>query len=457
MNDDSMREAAAERLLTAELVAVLAPSASAKAIAWWPRWAAAAVAVFGLVTVLGVAALRAREGTFAQQPAFDPLDPAFNEEWPVTPRAVPIADWTQLNAVPADADSIYLRPATQDLLAAAARRPGLKRLAAQPTRDGSTLSLDVLSVARELGTLSLGSPFPASELRELRHLPSLRRLAIVSPSLDFDEAAARAIAEAPFLRALVLGTNPPSAAGIRALSGLPDLEFLGIHTAGSNSNDPAWMNELPRLRSLKGLRLEGVTTPDNLAAILSQLPQLRVLQLGHVQANDSVLAAVPIWIERLQLGDLRGASASALLDLSRCRKLRSLGLRALRSGHDDTVCELVRRLPLEQFEDFVDAPSDELWKVLQEKASLRFLRIRMQGEDLAPHSQRAARCRALEVLELVTAEVPPVDSFRPLLAMPVLRRIHIHVHDRTPWQPKAAPELPELRAMFPGRLAVFVD
>jgi hypothetical protein len=61
------------------------------------------------------------------------------------------------------------------------------------------------------------------------------------------------------------------------------------------------------------------------------------------------------------------------------------------------------------------------------------------------------------VLELVTAEVPAVDSFRPLLELPVLRRIHIYVHDRTPWQPMAAPELPELRAMFPGRLAVFVD
>ncbi len=454
MNDDSMREAAAERLLTAELVAVLAPSATAKAIAWWPRWAAAAVAVFGLVTVLGVAALRAREGTFAQQPAFDALDPAFNEEWPVTPRAVPIADWTQLNAAPADADSIYLRPATQDLLAAAARRPGLKRLAAHPARDGSTLSLGILSVARELETLSLSSPFPAGELRELRHLQSLRRLTL---GVDLDEATARAIAEAPFLRALVLGRSAPSPDGVRALSGLPDLEFLGIHTAGSNSNDPAWMNELPRLRSLKGLRLEGVTPPDNLAAILSQLPQLRLLQLVHVQANDSVLAAVPIWIERLQLGDLRGASASALLDLSRCRKLRSLGLRALRSGHDDTVCELVRRLPLEQFEDFVGAPSDELWKVLQEKASLRLLRIRMQGEDLAPHIQRAASCRALEVLELVTAEVPAVDSFRPLLELPVLRRIHIYVHNGTPWQPMPAPELPELRAMFPGRLAVFVD
>lgn len=454
MNDDSMREAAAERLLTAELVAVLAPGAAAKAIAWWPRWAAAAVAMFGLLTVLGVAALRGSEGTFAQQPPFDPLDPTFNEEWPITPRAVPISDRTQLSAVPPEVDSIYLRPATQDLLAAAARRPGLKRLAAHPARGGPSLSLGILSVARELETLSLSSPFPAGELRELRHLPSLRRLTL---GVDLDEAAARAVAEAPFLRALVLAPGAPSPDGVRALSGLPDLEFLGIHTTGSNSKDSAWMHELPRLRSLKGLRLEGVRPPDDFAAILSQLPQLRVLQLSHVDGIDAVLTAVPTWIERLQLGDLRGASASALLDLSRCRKLRSLGLRALRSGHHDTVCELVRRLPLEQFEDFVDAPSDDLWKVLQEKAHLRFLRIRTQGEDLAPHFPKAANCRALEVLELVTAEVPPADSFRPLLELPALRRLHIYVPNGTPWQPMPVPELPELRAMFPGRLAVFVD
>lgn len=457
MNDDSMREAAAERLLTAELVAVLAPGAAAKAIAWWPRWAAAAVAMFGLLTVLGVAALREREGTFAQQPPFDPLDPMFNEEWPITPRAVSISDRTQLSAVPAEVDSIYLRPATQDLLAAAARRPGLKRLAAHPAADDSALSLGELSAAREIETLSLGTPFTASELRELRHLPGLRRLTLSSPTLGFDEATAQAIAEAPFLRALVLAAMPPSPDGVRALSGLPNLEFLGIHKAGRNTTDSPWMDELPRLLSLKGLRLEGVRPPENFAAVLAQLPRLRVLQLCGIEATDSVLAAVPAWIERLQLPSLREASAAALLDLSRCRKLRSLGLRAGWWGHHDTVCELVRRLPLEQFEDFVGAPSDDLWKVLQEKSGLRFLRIRGQGEGLAPKIPEAARCRALEVLELGTAEIPSADSFRPLLEMPVLRRIHIYVRNPTPWQPMAVPELPELRAMFPGRIAVFVD
>lgn len=454
MNDDSMRAAAAERLLTAELVAVLAPSAATRAIAWWPRWAAAAVAMFGLLTVLGVAALRAREGTFAQQPAFDPLDPAFNEAWPFTPREFPISDWTQLSAKPAEADSIYLHRATQDLLAAAAKRPGLKRLAADPARDGSTLSLGALSLARELETLSLSSPFPASQLRELRHLPRLRRLTL---GVDFDAATARAIAEAPFLRHLVLIADPPRAEGIRALSGLPDLEFLGIHLAGPNATEPAWLEELPRLRGLKGLLLEGVPIPGNFAAILAQLPKLRLLQLSHVECDDSVLAAVPHWIERLQLSDIHKASAPALLDLSRCRKLRSIGFRAGWSPHHDTLCDLLRRLPLEQFEAFVDAPSDELWKVLQEKASLRLLRICMQGQDVAHQIPKAARCRALESLELVIAEVPPADSFRPLLEVPLLRRIHIYVLNPKPWQPMPVPELPELRAMFPGRLAVFVD
>ncbi len=453
MNDDSMREAAAERLLTAELVAVLAPTATAKTIAWWPRWAAAAVAVFGLLTVLGVAALRAREGTFAQQPAFDPLDPAFNEEWPITPRAVPISDRTQLNAVPAEADSIYLRRATQDLLAAAAKRPGLKRLAADPARDGSTLSLGALSLARELEALSLSSPLPASELRELRHLPRLRRLTL---GVDFDAATARAIAEAPFLRHLVLIADPPRAEGIRALSGLPDLEFLGIHLAGPNATEQAWLDELPRLRGLKGLRLEGRPSTENFAAILARMPQLRLLQLCHVECDDRVLAAVPTGIERLQLSDVSEASASALLDLSRCRKLRSLGFRAGWSPHHDTLCDLLRRLPLEQFEAFVDAPSDEIWKVLQEKANLRLLRICVPWQGLTPQIAQVARCRALEGIQLVSFEIPSAASFQPLLGMPQLRRIDI-LRNKSLYPRGPAPELPELRAMFAGRVEIHVD
>lgn len=456
MNDDSMRDAATERLLTAELVAVLAPTAAATAIAWWPRWAAAAVAVLGLLTVLGVAALRAGEGAFAQQPAFDPLDPT-SADWPMPVRDVNVADARKLAAVPATTDAIVLHATTQDLLAATARRPGLKTVYAMPPGGGSPVSLGALSVASELENLVLGTQYTASELRELRHLPRLRRLALYSTTLDFDEATARAIAEAPFLRQLVLASNPPRAEGIRALSGLPDLEFLGVHQVRPYPTEHDWLEELPRLRNLKGMRLEGVPIPGNFAAILAQLPKLRLLQLSHVECDDSVLAAVPHWIERLQLSDIHKASAPALLDLSRCRKLRSLGFRAGWSPHHDTVCDLVRRLPLEQFEAFVDAPSDELWTVLQEKASLRSLRIRVQGQDLAPQIQEAARCRALEVLDLLTAEVPPADSFRPLLELPVLRRITLYVRSQTPWQPAPAPELPELRAMFPGRVEILVD
>jgi hypothetical protein len=455
MNDDSMREAAAERLLTAELVAVLAPTAAAKTIAWWPRWAAAAVAVFGLLTVLGVAALRAREGALAQQPVFDPLDPA-SADWPMPVRSVEVADVRELAAVPATTDAIVLHPTTQDLLTATARRPGLKTLYAMRPGGGAPLSLGALSVANDLENLVLGTQHPASELRELRHLPRLRRLALYSTSLDFDEATAQAIAEAPFLRQLVLGSNPPRAEGIRALSGLPDLEFLGVHQAPPYPTEHDWLDELPRLRGLKGLRLEGVPIPGNFAAILAQLPKLRLLQLSHVECDDSVLAAVPPWIERLQLCDIRKASALALLDLSRCRKLRSLGFRAGWSPHHDTLCDLLRRLPLEQFEAFVDAPSDEIWKVLQEKANLRLLRICVPWQGLTPQIAQVARCRALEGIQLVSFEIPSAASFQPLLGMPQLRRIDI-LRNKSLYPRGPAPELPELRAMFAGRVEIHVD
>lgn len=457
MNDDTMRADATERLLTAELVAVLEPTAQAKAIAWWPRWAAAAVAVFGLLTVLGVASLREGEGAFAQQPAFDPLDPAFDDEWPVSHHRAFVADATQLGSAPADADAIALYPATQELLAAVARRPGLKSLDAWPSRNGPPVSLGALSVAAELEFLSLGPPFPASELRELRHLPRLRRLALVSPTLDFDEASGQAISEARFLRHLVLGTQPPRAEGIRALSGLLDLEFLAVHLGGPNPAEPIWLDELPRLRGLKGLRLEGVAPTGDFAAILSQLPRLRLLDMAHIDCNDHVLAAVPSCIERLQLSDIGSASSAGLLDLGRCRNLRSLGFRAEWSVHRDAVCTLVRKLPLEQFLAHVEPPSDELWKALQEKSGLRLLLVREQGKSLAPQIAQAARCRTLEKLELVTSRCPPVDSFRPLLDLPRLRRLDLHVRNPTERRRAPVPEEGDLRALFAGRVEIHVD
>lgn len=449
MNDDSMREAAAERLLTAELAAVLKPGAAAKAIAWWPRWAAAAVAMFGLLTVLGVAALRAREGTFAQQPAFDPLAPSYEQ---FLQRFTMVARVEQLAEIPADAQDLMLTRWDEPLLGAVARRRPLRSLEIRPESDSVSVSLGGLTEARDLVSLLLRPPYGATELRELRHVPRLQHLFLLSQQITFDRAVGEAVAEARFLRTLYLAGPALQPEGIAALASLSDLECLILQPTARDQGNFEWLQELPNLGRLKGLGILGSHVPPDFHATLAKLESLRLLELGS--CDDRLVAALPQKIERLVVSDLEGASETAILALAKRPGLRGLGFRDALPKQHQAVDALLRTLPLERFDSLAEAPTPELWRELQAKPQLRHLKLAEQGSTADAIFEAAAKCSCLEVLELkLVGSMPSTDSLRPLAELRHLRRIRI---DRGRNPGATTPDTTDFRALFEGRVEIRV-
>jgi hypothetical protein len=132
MSDIEMRDAAEDRLMTAELTAVMASGVGATGDTRrrWRQLYAAALVLLGCAVTFGVAWSVRSPDTPAQDRPFDPVDPWYEREWPYEGLAGLVRPVRAEQAGPeVDTFAVTLRDEDSSELAAVFDRPVVRRLA----------------------------------------------------------------------------------------------------------------------------------------------------------------------------------------------------------------------------------------------------------------------------------------------------------------------------------------
>lgn len=440
----AVAERARERLFAAEIAAALDVPLRAdeagddRSRSLFGQWLLAALMLLGVAVAVGVGWLRADASREAQQPdEFDPVFPRLQEDVPLLRIVVGVEDLAALAALPPHVDAIATRAGSPILEALAGRR-GLRLLSIGTGPDGSDAeptaeSLRAIAAIPELEALHLlttRSP-TAETLRELRAAPMLRTLSLGGDhGVVLDGALGAAIAELPRLRQLFLSSVPLTAAGVRCLSALPQLEQLYVE--GSDYDDEVFtaFGSLRRLRGLtlwaldEGAKKPGALTPARVRAI-GAMPRLVELSLGGFELNDVAVGALPITLQSLRLIGARGTTAAGLGRLARLPKLRSLQwANRADSEIQAALVEVVKTAPIEQFL-WPSAPlSEPLWQALQAQPRLRSLQLQL-GADVDAVAAQLVRMPRLERLSLSCTALPERPESLRLTELSQLRRLDL--------------------------------
>lgn len=444
--DDGMAvaERARERLFAAEIAAALAAPMRAdeagdgRSSSLFGQWLLAALMLLGVAVAVGVGWLRADASREAQQPeAFDPVYPRLQEDMPHVPGIVGVEDLAALAALPPHVDAISTR-ASSPILEALAGRRGLRLLSIGTGPDGSdpeptAAALRAIAAIPELEALHLlttRSP-TAEALRELRAAPKLRTLTLGGDSSgSLDRGLAAAIAELPRLQQLFLSRVPLTAAGVRGLSALPDLELLHVEQSEYGDEVFAAFGSLRRLRSLSLWALaEGGEKPRELTAehvrALGAIPQLVELAIGGFGCEDVVLAALPTTLQSLRLAYVHGATALGLRRLARLPKLRSLQYDGLTNAEiQAALAEVVKTAPIEQLLLLNASLSEPMQQALQAQSRVRSLRLSLDG-DVEAVAAQLVQLPKLERLSITCVAVPERAESLRLVELPQLRRLDL--------------------------------
>lgn len=455
MSDIEMRQAAEQRLLTAELTAVMSGGVVATGAArrHWRQLYAAALVLLGVVVTFGVAWLARAPDAPAQGPPFDPIDPWYEREWPYEGLAAMVRPVRAEQAGPdVDTFAVTLRDEDSSDLASVLDRPVVRRLALTWRNDSAAANVTDAQwqriVARpELESLALFGrfEFAPARLRELRRLPRLRYL-LLGSSVTLDLATAQALSELPMLRGLALASVKVEADGMRALGALPHLEFLGLSRPECDA--AVLVRALPDLHSLRAMLLEsGGKQPVfdiELLRAMAKLPRLVALDLCFVELDDAALAALPPRLELLGFGEVKRCTASGISSLQRLDKLRALRLRAgMPEALRPALHAAMRAVPLARFDLLVGTLDAADWTVLQQLPGLRRLTVGSMQAGSVFREVRA--CPQLEQLTLKRGRLPRPEDLAPLRDHGKLRSIVLdnQAHDATPFP---AAELAALRA-----------
>lgn len=456
MSDIEMRQAAEERLLTAELTAVMSGGVAATGGArrHWRQLNAAALVLLGVVVTFGVAWLARGPDAPAQGRPFDAVDPWYEREWPYEGLATLARPVRAEQAGPeVDTFAVTLRDEDSSELAAVLDRPVVRRLALTWRNDSVAANVtdaqwQRLVVRPELESLALFGrfEFAPARLRELRRLPRLRYLLLGSGSVTLDLAAAQALGELPMLRGLALASVKVEADGMRALGALPHLEFLGLSRPECDA--AVLVRALPDLRSLRAMLLEsGGQQPVfdiELLRAMAKLPRLVALDLCFVELDDAALAALPPRLELLGFGEVKRCTAAGIASLQRLDKLRTLRLRAgMPEALRPALHTAMRAAPLARFDLLAGTLDAADWAVLQQLPGLRRLTVGSMPAGSVFREVRA--CSQLEELTLKRARLPRPEDLAPLRDHGKLRSIVLdnQAHDAAPFP---AEELAALRA-----------
>ncbi|MCA8977129.1 MAG: hypothetical protein KDC98_20570 [Planctomycetes bacterium] len=431
------KEAARERLLSAELAQVLNAAAFAgpDTNPWRARWIAAAVVLFGAFVTVSVAWLRADDATTAaQEPvAFDPVFPWYEQEFPWVMAMPIVTELDDLAELPPEVDRLSVSVDDQELLLAVIRRGGIRALQlytkVEPVRLGPAVwqALGGMNDLEALATPRLRAS--AAEIRELRRLPNLRTLVLAAGDIELDAEIGGVLAELSKLRAIVTSGLRLHPEGIAALANLPDLDVLYFD---SSPLDDAAFDAITKLRGLRSLLLFGAfqqdrSSPRLTAAQMRKLagmPRLAALSLTHFELDDEVLRQLPRTLQSLSLTGVQGVTAAGLRAVGAMQQLRSL-----RVGEDalplqDELMQVIAALPLERFTWAGRNMPATLWSALQQRPRLRGLCFG-RSKDLAATMSDCAKVTALELLEIGLEHAPNAEQLAPLVGHAALRRLVI--------------------------------
>lgn len=441
MNDDTMREQAHERLLTAELAAILSHERPHAAVQW-QRLGVAAMVLLGAFVALSVAWVARTDPAPLQHPEFDPVDPWYEHVWPWRSMDGALTRPGRAAEAPADVEEfvVTLRDGDSPDLAAILDRPAVRRLALCWRNDQATPNVTPqlwqrLVTRPELETLLLAGHFaiPAERMRELRLAPELRHLMLFDGAAALDRATAQALVEMPGLRAVGLSLGEVTTEGLAALAGLPQLEALMLSRPRLGVHE--LMRALPQLRTLRAIVFEGdgmLTTTIDDAALqpLGVMKHLRVLDLSGVKIDDAALTALPTQIELLALPRLDRCTADGVGALRRLTKLRALRLRStLSTPLQRALLAVIADLPLERYDSLTAAPDAATWQALQSRPKLRWLTLRRQGSPIETIVAGCRDCEHLEHLELFERQLPTPEQLAPLRDHATLRRITFRIDE----------------------------
>lgn len=455
MSDIEMQQAAEERLLTAELTAVMAGGVAATGDArrHGRQLYAAALVLLGVVVTFGVAWLARAPEAPAQDRPFDAIDPWYEREWPYEGLAALVRPVHAEQAAPeVDTFAVTLRDEDSSELAAVLDRPVVRRLALTWRNDSAVANVTDAQwqrlVARpELESLALFGrfAFAPERLRELRRLPRLRYL-LLGGSVTLDLATAQALGELPMLRGLALASVKVEADGMRALGALPHLEFLGLSRPECDA--AVLVRALPDLRSLRAMLLEsGGMQPVfdiELLRAMAKLPRLVALDLCAGELDDAALAALPPRLELLGFGEVKRCTTAGIASLQRLDKLRTLRLRAtMPEALRPALHTAMRAAPLARFDVLVGTLDAADWTVLQQLPGLR--RLTVGSMQVGSVFREVRACSQLEELTLRRGRLPRPEDLAPLRDHGKLRSIVLdnQAHDAAPFP---AEELAALRA-----------
>lgn len=450
---------ARERMFSAELAEVLAvPIARVEQPEpRWHRgsWLAAALVLFGVFVAGGVAWLRAREVTTAQEPrAFDPVFPSYEEGFPWVRDYTLVRDLAGLVALPPEVCHIRLRGSDPDLLAAVVARPGVKKLYLAEFGGWNREIWQALGAMPALEELLLEgrSSVSPENLRELRALPGLRRLMLGSLDCVLDADLGAALVELPKLSSLMLSAINVIPAGIASLAGLPCLEELAIERMPLEDEVVA---AIAGLRNLRYLCIHGPDPSQSLEFTPRQMEQLAslgrldALLLYNWKISDAAMQKVPRQVQSLVLGQDRVSPAgiASLVRLSRLRAICWMG--ATDAGLEAAKLGLVRKLPFEYVDWRFGGTTPEAWSAFHNASALRGLAVRYERDTVS----EVVKLTNLERLRLHCTQLPGAAELAPLTALAKLVRLDVYLDGATqPTDNQLAP----LRATLGPRIEIAV-
>lgn len=467
-----VHDRARARLFAAEIAAVLDVPVRAdetgndRSHSRFGQWLLAALMLLGVAVAVGVGWLHKDASREAQQPeAFDPVYPRLQEDMPHVPGIVGVEDLAALAALPPHVDAIATR-ASSPILEVLAGRRGLRLLSIGTGPDGSdpeptAAALRAIAAIPELEALHLlTTRSPTAEvLRELRMAPKLRTLALGGDgSVPLDRGLAEAIAELPRLQQLLLSRVPLTAAGVRGLSALSDLELLYVDRTAYDDEVFAAFGSLRRLRGLTLWDLgDGGGKPGTLTTArvrsLGAVPRLVELTLSGFYCDEAALAALPTTLHSLRLVNVPGTTAAGLRQLVRLPLLRSLYYDDLNNPEvQGALAEVVKTAPIEQLLMPGTPLTEPLWQALQAQPRLRSLHLPLGGDFDAVAAQ-LVRLPRLERLFLSYLSLPERAESLRLTELPQLRRLDL-VYDGPLKNARAADLTLRLKELLGDRVVI---
>lgn len=362
----TLEQDAEDRLLDVALEDVVRSGAHATAPVQprSPRWLAAAILLLG-AGVLLLIALRSPspEEAPVQQPSW---------QQPDLPPAILVRGGEALAKTDRAATNLWCALLPKDM-ALLGEFQGLRRLLLEPDQDEldkapSTVpwSMEPLLACRNLQSLTIGNldRFDLSPFDVLAKLPELREFGLIGTRHLVDAEFAAALQKLP-LRSLSLLATGLNAAGFTALCGMPYLERLMLRDC--LHLDHCDLRQLQHLKKLRSLSLRGVggrkasalsktcplpdepkiaapqdlpgamrtgfrmpgelslqITPEVMRAIAT-LPLLRELDLQNSVVDDAVMAALPMKLEALDLGETIDLTPVAISSVAKLPNLWRFG------------------------------------------------------------------------------------------------------------------------------------